>query len=142
MEPLNLILRPEVLSPLRHTLLDDVCHVFMIKGFDQIVQGPVPERILCRLYTRIRGHEDDLDIRLYLLYLAQELEPIHAGHLDINDNDIKTPLRHTPYGTLPAIRSDNLIPPFEDHAEGLPRAHLIIHNQDTIFVLHLHLLPC
>src|SRR3989304_8646694 len=97
MEPLNLILCLKVLSPLCHTLRNDVCHIFMIKGFDQIVQGPVPERILCRLYTRIRGHEDDLDIRLYLLNPAQELEPIHAGHLDINDNDIKTPLRHTPY---------------------------------------------
>ena len=81
---------------------------------------------------RIAGHHDHHCVLVGLTKLAQHLQAIEAGHLDVSQDQLKLGLLHPGQRLITTVRDVDLIPFFlQKKAQELAHPPLIIHDQDT-----------
>ena len=62
------------------------------EGFKQVVARPYFHRFNSRLNGAICRDDDDHRIRIFLLYLFQQLNAVHSRHLDVHKQEFKRKL--------------------------------------------------
>ena len=77
-----------LLIPLRRRFLDFFQQHFAVDGLQQIVNGLQVDGLLRIAEILIAREKDEFDIRIFLLGLFGERQPVHERHADIRDHDL------------------------------------------------------
>ena len=78
-----------------------------------------------------RDH-DDRQALVERVELAQDLHPVHAGHLDVEEHGIGPLLLHGGQAVLSAGRADELIVlVFEDHLQRVADRGFVVDDEDA-----------
>ena len=106
-----------------------VHHVFEIlarEGLDEVLEGAVREREPHGLERGVGRDHHDLDRRVGPLDVPEELEPVHLGHLDVHDHDVRLEPPQQVEGRAPVLCRLDLVDGLQQHAEGFPRSQLVV----------------
>ncbi|MNR41503.1 hypothetical protein D3C85_1598980 [compost metagenome] len=111
-----------------------------IHRLQQVIVDPERHRTFGIAEIRIAAEDDDVHLRIVLPQLLNQLQPVSAGHADIDNHQIGGiqlifMLRF--YGVRCGIH--DLIAkalPVQQGCKSLPDRQLIIHNQHTIHKNH------
>lgn len=85
-------------------------------GLGKVVVGPQPHGFHRRSDVGVGGHDEDLDVRGELLDLAEHLEPVDVGELEVQEDQLRRVLPHGGERRLPRRGGRDLAAPL---AEGL-----------------------
>ena len=84
------------------------------------------------LQLAMAGHDHSHGFGIDGPYLAQRLDAVHAGHHDVDEHQVIGCLSHALNGGLAAFGcGHNEVFVFEDVAESLPHAGIIIHDENA-----------
>jgi len=120
--------------------LEDVVHRALLRRqtelgarerLDEVLEGTVCQRVLDRLQRGVGGDHHDFDRRIGALDVAEELEPVHLGHLDVHDDDVGLEPPEMVEGHAPVLGRLDLVVGLEQHAQRLARTELVVHDEDA-----------
>ena len=140
-EPLvELLLKLDVrsLQPLRlRRLVGDRPQLVDIQRFGQIGRGPRLHGGHGRLDRAVPGQDHDLGVRQLALRLGQHLEPTHAFHDQIGDDDVEDLLFDELQSVGSAGRDHAVVPdPLEALGHGRGVRLVIVDHQDADLLIH------
>ena len=130
----QLLLEPEVLLP-ELLALQGVAHhdleLVHVEGLQQVVVGPQLQGGHRRLRGAEGGHDDDHGLRRRRLDVAQDLDAVSVGELDVRDDEVhRAPGQHRG-GHRPALRGQHLEAFLAEHdREQLAHGLLVVDHQD------------
>src|SRR6185503_8703143 len=67
---------------------------------------------------------------------AQQLDAVHLRHLDVHEDEVGMERPKRSQRRLAAVRGGDVVPRLQDHAEGLPGPHLVVHHEDPRAIGH------
>lgn len=118
-----------VLVGARDVLPDEPEHVVHIERFAEVVVRAEPDGLAGRRQVSVAGEHDDGRVSVDLADEAQSLDPGHAGHLDVADDDIRRGgLQRRDTGG-DAVGEDDLVVVLEKDPQALPRTLLVVDHQ-------------
>ena len=83
------------------------------------------------LHGRVRAHEHELDVRVAVLQVAQQLEPAHPGHADVGQDHVNRLLVERRQRRIRAVRDFHLEALLgEKDLEDLPDVRIVLHDED------------
>jgi len=128
--------------PLRLSLFQGVAHdcqeVVDIKVLLDVVVGPLAHRGQGRLPGSEGGQEDDSRLRRRLLHAPEQLDPVHARHLQIRDDEVEFLLPDDLQRRGPVVCRGDLVPRTGEHdVEHVLHAPVVVDNENPF---HGHLL--
>ena len=127
----HLAARAQIGLPAEERPADDVLQILAREGLDEVLEGAVGEGVLHGLERGVRGDHHDFDRAIGLLHAPEQLEPVHLGHLDVHDHEVRPePLERLKRGMAVLGRLD-VVAGLQEHAERLARAELVVDDQDT-----------
>ena len=108
---------------------------FFVEGLDQIAAGTQLKHLLDDLAVGIGRAEQDLGGPLEIGVL-HEPDTVFTRHAVIGHDDVEIGLGHFRHGLLGIVdRMHLMLVLFEHLAQGLEQAMIVIHNQDTHFLV-------
>ncbi len=87
----RLRLEAQVLGAQRAVLagaFDQHRQLVRVEGLDQVVVGPGLHGAHGRVDRGVGGHDHDRQVRVGGLQASLQVEPVHAGHLDVEEGDV------------------------------------------------------
>ncbi len=111
-----------------------------VHRFLEVGEGAQLQALLPVLFAAVAGEHDDLDSRAALLDAPQHLQPVDAGHLEVEDHDIRLVLLHHLQGRLAVVghgRAD--VTHLQPFGKGLHELALVVHQQHPRGHLEVHL---
>ena len=60
---------------------------FIIDGLGDKINGPVFEAFYGQVHISMAGNHNDFRVRIFVLYLLQQFDTVHARHLYIGQDD-------------------------------------------------------
>lgn len=118
----------------RLCFFDGLRQAFDRGGLEYKIHHLILDGALCVFKIRESGQHDDLDIRVLLVDAARQLQPIHAGHADIADDDIRLYAGHLLKRIDPVhgLRRDDAAKrfPADTVDQALTDGSLIVHDHD------------
>jgi len=116
---------------LRDHLLHEERELLRVEGLHQVVEGAELHGRDRGVHRGVGGHHDHGRLRLELARLLQDLEPVHAGHLEVHQHDVPALALHLLDGAAPVgsggdLEAVLLQPP----AQGFPDDLLVVDHQD------------
>ena len=132
----ELIARAHLGLPPRQRAPHRLLQVLAAEGLDQVLEGPVGQRVLHRLQGRVGRDHHDLDAGVDALDAAEELDAVHLRHLDVHEDQVRVEALQRTQRRFTAIGGGDVVPGLEDHAERFPRPHLVVHHEDARAVRH------
>ena len=83
------------------------------------------------LHGRVPAHEHELDVRVAVLQVAQQLEPAHPGHADVGQDHVNGLLVERRQRRIRAVRDLHLEALLgEKDLEDLPDVRIVLHDED------------
>ena len=130
-EARHLAARADFLVAAEQRAAYDVFEVLPRERLDQILERAVRERLLDRIERRVGGDHHRLDRGIGLLHAAQDLEPVHLGHLDVEDHEVGVVPRELGERGRAVVGRADLVGPLEEHPQRFPRAELVVDDEDA-----------
>ena len=141
-EPLAHLLPERIQLLFQVELLDDVLEddqeFVVVEGFDQVIVGAELHGGDRGLHVVRRGDDHDHDPRLLLAYLPEDLDAIHAGKLEVQHQDVMTPLAQPVEDPVPAVHGVDIERAAQEVPEELPHPLFVVRDQYFIFTVHYH----
>ena len=96
----------------------------------KVVARAVAEGLPRRGERLVGGEHHDLDARVELLEMAQQLRAGHAGHADVQHGGVHAAALRDLQRLGAAAGEDQIVKILEDNAERLPRPFLVVHDKE------------
>ena len=98
-----------------------------VERLDDVVVGAVLERLDGRLDRCVGRHDDDGRLGGGLADLAEDLETVHPGHLDVDEEDLRRLARERRERLAAARRGEDVVPLLlEPERERAPQVGLVV----------------
>jgi hypothetical protein len=95
------------------------------------VEGAQLHRLHRRLHRAVAGEDNDGRRAVLLLQLLQDLEPVHLGHLDVEEHEVRRLLLGELEPHRPVRGEEDLVAlVLEDHLEGRADGVLVVDDED------------
>ncbi len=112
--------------------------ILAAEGLDQVLEGPVCQRVLHRLEGRVRRDHHDFDAGVGALDALQELDAVHLRHLDVHEHEVRVKGGQRLQRRLAAVGRGDVVARFQDHAQGLARSQLVVDDEHAGAVGRAH----
>ena len=73
---------------MRHDPFDDEFHFIRIKGFHEIIEGPLLHGLHRGIHGGEGGHHDDLGFLVNLLESLEGFKSVHAWHFQVKEDNV------------------------------------------------------
>ena len=120
-----------------HRITDRLAQGGDVKRLIQVVTGSQPQRLARRLERLVGSEHDHFDRRIYPLQLLQNVDSRHSRHPDIQDGSVDLMIARQLHGLGAIVGHQNLILVLKNKANGLPRAFLVIDDQEGATALRI-----
>ena len=104
-------------------------HGGYVKGLGQIVTRPQAQRLAGCLYRLVSRQHDHLDGRINFLELAQQFDPRHPRHANVQHRRVHGMLPDQFDGLAAIVGQQDGVVVLEDDPQGLAGTLLVVHNQ-------------
>ena len=88
-----------------------------LEGLRQVRERALLQRFLGRRELVVRGHHDDGNALIQALDVLEHLQPAHAGHVDVEENQVGTALEHRREALDSALRRLDFVAILEEIAQ-------------------------
>ena len=130
-EPRDLAAGAEVGLPAHERAMDDLLEILAREGLDEVLERSVRERVADGLERRVRRDHHDLDRRVGALDVPEQLEPVHLGHLDIHDHDVRLEPTKQIEGRASVLRRLDRVAGLEQHPQRLAGTQLVVDDENA-----------
>jgi hypothetical protein len=121
----------------RHLALDHDGQLADVHRLRQVVARARAHRPHRRLDLAEGGHDDDRQVRVALPDLSEQLNPVHAGHLEIRHHQIGRELLHLAQRLEPVRRRlDGVAVVAQKLEERVARVDLVVDDENASLAFH------
>ena len=101
-----------------------------LEGLDEVVHGPFTHRPHRLLHRSVGGHEQHRQLGAPLLDLVQQLESVHARHLDVTHDELGLAIgEHCERGLAVAGRAGVDAGQAQRVTQGVAQRRVVLHHQ-------------
>ncbi len=129
-EPRDLAARAEVSLPAHERAMNDVLEVLARERLDEVLERTVRERVPDGLERGVGRDHHDLDRRVGALDVPEQLEPVHLGHLDVHDHDVRLEPTEQIKGRAAVLRRLDGVARLQQHPQRLAGPQLVVDDED------------
>ena len=128
--PEELHLLPEL--PRLEGVAQGHAEVLEVDGLGDVVVGAEPHRLHRRADIGVGGHDDHLDVGMALLDLAEHLDPVRVGQLEIQQEEVGALLPDGRHGSRAVLRGLDVVAELlERLLEGPANQALVVNDQHS-----------